>query len=50
MVTQEPDPELVAALAKKDVKLPAKEDEDPREGAKSFTQEQQPAHSNSAKP
>ena len=36
MVTETPDPELVAALAKKNVKMHTKEEEDPREGSKVF--------------
>ena len=36
VVTETPDPELVAALAKKNVKMHTKEEEDPREGSKVF--------------
>ena len=36
VVTETPDPELVEALAKKNVKMHTKEEEDPREGSKVF--------------
>ena len=36
VVTQDPDPELVDALAKRNIKMHTKEDEDPKEGAKVF--------------
>ena len=36
VVTETPDPELVDALAKKNVKMHTKEEEDPREGSKVF--------------
>ena len=36
MVTETPDPELVEALTKKNVKMHTKEEEDPREGSKVF--------------
>ena len=36
VVTEDPDPDLVEALAKKNVKMHTKEEENPREGSKVF--------------